>query len=92
MLQDGLTESHNVWIYGRTRTEITAVQEIESFQENCIELLTNAGELVLDGENLKIDHFSVETGKAVVLGKVTGMYYAESNVDKNGFFFRRHKN
>lgn len=92
MLQEETSAMHTVCMHARNRTDISAVKEIECFQEDYIVLLTEAGEITLEGEKLKIEVFSVETGKATILGKIKGLFYSDTDAGKDGFFTRRRKN
>ena len=85
-------QPHSVCIYDRQRVELTGVSEVDSFNDSGIVLITSFGEISIEGEDLKIDSFSVETGKVSVVGKITGLYYYEKNKSvKSGFFSRRSK-
>ena len=57
------TRPHSVFIQDRSRAELTGIREVESFNETGIELLSHDGAVAIEGEMLKIDQFSVETGK-----------------------------
>lgn len=83
---------HNVCIYDCARAELSGISEVESFHDNEILLASSHGEISIEGECLKIDNFSVETGKICVLGKITGLlYYEKRPVSKSGLFTRRAK-
>ena len=83
---------HTVFIQDRSRAELTGICEVESFNETGISLLSHDGAIILEGELLKIDQFSVETGKISVIGRITGIIYCEKqekNPAKRGGLFAR---
>ena len=83
---------HNVCIFDCARAELSGISEVESFHENEILLASSYGEISIEGECLKIDSFSVETGKICVIGKITGLlYYEKRSTAKTGIFSRRVK-
>ena len=79
----------NVFLYNRSRAELSSVTEIGSFQENCVVLLCEDGSITIEGDGLKIDSFSAESGNVCISGRVNGIYYLEETV--SGGFFRRRK-
>lgn len=86
------TRPHSVLIQDRSRAEMTGIREVESFNESGIELVCHDGAIAIEGDALKIDHFSVETGKISVLGRITGVFYydkQEKNADKRGGWLSR---
>ena len=89
------TRPHSVFIQDRSRAELTGIREVESFNETGIELLSHDGAVAIEGEMLKIDQFSVETGKISVIGRITGIFYYEKQekpaVKHGGLFARRQK-
>ena len=83
---------HDICIYSRKRAEMSGILEVESFQDTAIDLLCDFGSLSVEGEALKIDSFSVETGRITISGTITGLYYYEkAKPGKGGLFARRQK-
>ncbi len=92
MNRDEVCPPHNVCLYDRARAELSGISEVESFHDEGILLIAPFGEVSIEGENLKIDSFSVETGKICITGKITGiLYYEKNRVIKGGIFSRRAK-
>lgn len=94
-MNDEKTRPHSVFIQDRSRAELTGICEVESFNETGIDLLSNDGAVVIEGEKLKIDQFSVETGKISIIGRITGIFYYEkqekSALKRGGLFTHRAK-
>jgi|GEM_PF-418794 len=85
---------HNVKITSRSRLEMTGIDDVSSFDEQGVILSSSEGGISLEGEGLKIESFSSNTGDLVVSGKVNGIFYfgkrSDSEKDKSatGFFSR----
>ena len=92
MNRDDMHPPHSVCIYDCARAELCGISEVKSFHEEEVLLLSSYGEISIEGECLKIDNFSVESGKISITGKVTGLLYFEKHsVAKNSIFARRTK-
>ena len=92
MNRDETRLPHNVCLYDRERAELSGIDQVESFHESGILLRAPFGEISIEGEDLKIDQFSVETGKICITGKITGvLYYEKNRTLKGGLFSRRAK-
>lgn len=78
---------HNIILEGRSKLSISGVLDVESFDENGINLKTTAGKLGLRGERLHIEKLSLETGEMGVEGQISGLHYTDEVVT-GGFFSR----
>lgn len=89
------TQSHSVIIRDRKRAELSGICEVENFNDTEIDLLSLSGAVVIEGDSLKIESFSVETGKIEIIGSITGLYYYEktdkSATRRGTLFARRQK-
>ncbi len=94
-MNGGGSGGHSVTIQDQKHAELTGVSEVESFQETGIDLLCESGAIAIEGENLRIESFSVESGKISIDGKITGIFYYEKAVKSSsrggGLFARRPK-
>ncbi len=79
---------HKVVIDSRSKIIITAVEDVDSFNEQEIILLTNHGFITVTGEELHINKLSLEDGTLVVEGKIQCLDYAdhEEERSKKGVF------
>ena len=88
-------QSHTVVIRDRKNAEFTGVCEVENFHEAEISLSCVCGAVVIEGSGLKIESFSVETGKMEITGSITGLFYYEkpdkSGMRRGGLFARHQK-
>lgn len=78
---------HRLVIDERARLTVTGVEEVGSFDEDRIELVTVKGRLTIIGEGLHIGKLSVETGELSVKGRVTELGY-EDERPVGGFWSR----
>jgi len=79
---------HKVVIDSRGKIIITAVEDVDSFNEMEIILLTNHGMITVTGEELHINKLSLEDGTLVVEGRIQSVDYAdhEEERSKKGVF------
>ena len=73
---------HRVLLENRRKAVITGVQEIHSFNENEVLLLSEAGKILLKGEQLHVRNLNLEKGDAEVEGRVDSLSYLTRNAHK----------
>ena len=61
---------HKLTLEGRSKLTMTGVTEVVSFDENAVFLHTTLGDLLVQGEELKLKTLSVEGGQVSVEGKI----------------------
>lgn len=71
--------SHSIIIKDRRFTELTGVDDVLSFNENEITLHSALGNLVIEGDELKLGDFSAEKGTLSISGKINGVIYLETD-------------
>lgn len=70
----------DVCLFSRKRMEISGVSEVEGFTDEIITLSSSLGKIAVEGKELKIESFSVESGKIIVVGEFDSFcYYSEKN-------------
>ena len=62
----------------RMKTELNDVEGILSFDEDYITLMTGAGRLLIEGEELKIVDLSRDTGHISILGRIKSIEYSDN--------------
>ena len=88
----GYTEKqHNIVLENRKKLVMSGVLEVESFEDDVVELKTSKGELTIRGENLKMESFNSETGDLLVNGKIYAFVYLNDTSKKQGFLNRLFK-
>ena len=73
---------HRVLLENRKKAVITGVQEIHSFNENEVLLLSEAGKILLKGEQLHVRKLNLEKGDAEVEGRVDSLSYLTRKAHK----------
>lgn len=91
--QNQLQSTENrITLNNREHVEITGVEYVETFDEHEIILNSVLGGMAVEGDNLKIISFSIDSGKLYVCGKINGIFYfSQSGENKSGFFGKRKK-
>ena len=74
--------SHSLEMKNRRNVFLTGVTEILSFDEKEILLFTEAGKLLIKGEELHVKRLNLEKGEADLEGKVDSLTYLSKNTDK----------
>lgn len=76
--------AHEVVLTNRERLRIRGVLHVDSFDERQIVLDTDLGTLTIQGEDLQIRQFDLESGDFAVDGTVTSLVYAARARDTRG--------
>ena len=79
---------HNLILEDRKRMMVSGVQDVDCFDEESIILFTNMGRLVVQGQNLHVNSFDVESGEFFLEGDVHSLNYTEGGKEKKTFFSR----
>ena len=79
---------HHVVLEGRGSLSVSGVEEVESFDEETIVMLTVKGTLVVRGEGLHIEKLSLDGGDLKVEGAVDSLTYEDEGREKGGFLAR----
>ncbi|MCR5142978.1 MAG: YabP/YqfC family sporulation protein [Ruminococcus sp.] len=61
---------------------ITGVTDADSFDEHCIKVFTECGELTIYGEGLHVNEMNVETGSLSVEGSLTALIYGDRRITR----------
>ena len=80
--------SHSIHLDDRARMSVTGVLDVQSFDEQDIDLLTEAGPLLIEGEGLHITKLSLEEGLVQLEGDVVSMEYQQAEAPRRGLFGR----
>ena len=80
--------AHHVILEGREQLSVSGVEEVESFDESTIVMLTSRGTLVVRGEELHIEKLSLDGGDLRVEGMVDSLTYEDDGGPRAGFLAR----
>ena len=61
----------------RSSVKIDGVENVLGFDESYVSLMTVAGKIIVEGENLKIESLTKENGEIVISGKISAAFYEE---------------
>ncbi|MCR4616247.1 MAG: sporulation protein YabP [Clostridiales bacterium] len=79
---------HNVILEDRKKLILSGVSDLDNFDESAVTVFTDMGELLIKGEDLRVNKLSVETGELSVEGKISSMTYLDDQPKSSGFFSR----
>ncbi len=79
---------HHLILEDRERLTISGVEEVESFDETTIVMVTAQGVLIVRGEGLHIEKLSLDGGDLKVEGMVESLTYEEDRRSRGGFLSR----
>ena len=74
-MNNGTSLSQNVFMFNRSRVELDGIIDVESFTDSSVIAVSTLGNIAIDGSELKIESFSVESGKLALNGNVDGICY-----------------
>lgn len=81
---------HRVTMENRERITITAVEDIESFDEEKVVVITEMGTMTVSGGDFRINRLNVDEGQLVIEGEIDEVEYSNTvRDDRGGGFFGR---
>lgn len=80
--------AHRLELVGREQLTVSGVEDVERFDETNIVMSTNAGILIVTGEDLHIGKLSLDGGELHVDGHIDSITYEEGSRERGGFFQR----
>ena len=81
-MEETRKSSHKVIIDGRDRVSISAVNDVDSFNENEIIFLTSAGMMTITGEDLHITKLNLDEGMLIIDGTVDSIDYSDHEEER----------
>ena len=79
-----LISKHHLQLETRKQLTLSGVTEVESFDEQTVELMTDCGALTVEGEGLHIGTLDISRGEVLVTGRINGLYYSDAAPVKRG--------
>ena len=78
----------DVCLFSRRYMELTGIEEVGSFTDEQITLVSSLGMIAIEGKNLKIESFQTESGLLKINGEVDSFCYygRQENEEKRGIF------
>ena len=68
-------QEQNVILHNRKKIELSGITDVSAFSDCEVEVEYPGGAIAIEGEDLKIDGFSSETGHLCIIGTVSGFFY-----------------
>ena len=84
-LEEYTPDAHQICIEGQHHARITGVVDVESFHEQEAAILTEAGMLLLSGEELKLTRLDPDSGQVIVDGKILSLEYEQPSLKRSLF-------
>lgn len=84
------SRKHSVSMENRERIIISDVEDVESFDEEKVCVLTSMGILTVEGSDFRMHKLDVEAGQLIIEGMIDELKYSESRRQggQGGFFSR----
>lgn len=86
--EDSTKVDHHLILEDRERLSVSGVEDVESFDETMVVMLTSQGVLIVRGEGLHIEKLSLDGGDLKVEGTVESMTYEPDRRGRGGLFSR----
>ena len=84
-MEDNFDKKQILTIENRKRLSVDRVKNIESFNEEYLEIYSELGVICVEGAELKIEELSGKVGQILVTGVINGVYYKEEKPQKRLF-------
>lgn len=82
------TRTHTVKIDNRKQITVTAVDDVESFDEEKVVIVTEMGTMTVTGADFRISRLNVDDGQLIIDGDIDEIQYSDTVRDDSnrGFF------
>lgn len=77
-------KNQNIIVENRNKVTITGVEQVESFNENNIILMTVKGGMTIKGEGLNIGKLNLDDGNVKIDGIINGIFYNDKDLSQKG--------
>ena len=81
---ENITKMQNIILENRNRLNITGVEDVLSYDEQTITALTTLGLLIIKGNNLHLNQFSLDTTELSVEGDIVSLQYNDKQTSRKG--------
>ncbi len=84
---EGIKNEHSLSLKMRKSAHVSGVKQVISFDDNSVVLLTECGELLIEGCGLTVDALNVQSGEVDVSGEVSAIIYSDDSPRKKRRLF-----
>ncbi len=81
---ENITKMQNIILENRSRLNVTGVSDVISFDEQIITAVTELGVLIIKGDNLHLNQFSLDSMELSVEGDINMLQYNDKQSMKKG--------
>ena len=81
---ENITKMQNVILENRNRLNVTGVEDVLSFDEQTITALTTLGLLIIKGNDLHLNQFSLDSTELSVEGEIMSLQYNDKQTSRKG--------
>lgn len=81
---ENITKMQNIILENRNRLNITGVEDVLSFDEQTITALTTLGLLIIKGNDLHLNQFSLDTTELSIEGDIVSLQYNDKQSSRKG--------
>lgn len=85
-VEETKNKEHTLTLCGRGKLCVTGVEDVGSFDDDCVTAYTTEGVLTVRGGNFKINRLCVESGELELEGDVDSIEYSNGTRSGGGFF------
>ena len=86
-MSEKLLKHTSIVIKERASASVDGVESVIGFDESCVALESVVGKIIVEGQGLKIENLSKESGEVFISGRISGVFYEEEKSPK-GFLAR----
>ena len=80
-------QKHELHLLGRRQMKLYGVKDVLNFDDLSVRLLTESGELLIEGKEIRIGTLDTEHGVLALEGKIDAMYYTAEPSKKGNRLF-----
>lgn len=84
-----MEKQHTINVVNRNEIEISGVVEVNSYNEDELDITTDFGNLLVSGSNFNVKKLDVESGVMCVKGTLDSIYYTDNSDTQNKTFLKR---
>ena len=81
---ENITKMQNIILENRNRLNVTGVEDVRSFDEQTITALTTLGLLIIKGNDLHLNQFSLDSTELSVEGDIISLQYNDKQTSRKG--------
>ena len=78
------SKKHTVSVLSRGQVSVTGVTQVDSFDEHCVILKTDCGEMTVEGEGLRVGTLDITVGELEITGRICAICYGDAVPPKRG--------